>query len=210
MNRRYFGFAGLGIVLGLSILGIFAYQIQQQPITYVQDSNTNQLPNLGGPFTLTDQFGKQRSDKDYRGKYMLVYFGYSYCPDVCPLGLQNIGAALDDLGTDIDQVAPLFITIDPERDTVESLNTYAQNWHSSFVMLTGSEKELEPVKKAYKVYAVKAKPDGTMADYLMDHSALVYLINKDGKFIDFFPHTTEPKKMASIIRKHMLAESKVS
>lgn len=205
MNRRYLKFASLGMIIGCSILAVFAYQLRQ-PISYVQDLNERQLPNLGGPFTLTDQFGKKRSDSDFRGKYMLVYFGYSFCPDVCPLGLQNIGAALDQLGRDLDQVVPIFITVDPKRDTVENMHIYAQNWHSSFIMLTGTDKELDPVKQAYKVYAAKVKPDGTMADYLIDHSALVYLINREGKFIDFFPHTTEPAKIVELIKKQLLKD----
>lgn len=208
MNSRNLKFSLLGVFIGVFLLGGFTYYISQQPISYVQDTTNRSLPNLGGPFTLVDQFGKTRNDREFRGKYMLLYFGYSFCPDVCPLGLQNITAALDLLGRDIDQIVPMFITIDPERDTVESLQLYAQNWHTSLLMMTGSQAQLQQVQKAYKVYAVKAKPDGTMADYLMDHSALVYLVNREGTFIDFFPHTTDPQKMAEIIRRQLINENR--
>jgi protein SCO1/2 len=137
-----------------------------------------------------------------------MYFGYTFCPDICPLGLQNITEGLNQLGRDIDQIVPLFITIDPERDTVENLRVYATNWHPSFVMLTGTKQQLDPVFKSYKVYVAKAKPEGTMADYLMDHSALVYLLDRNGKFVDYFPHTTDPGEIAKIIQSHLLISPK--
>lgn len=195
----------MSLALGLGcVAGIYTY-MKREAHTYVQDT-PRQLPNLGAPFRLTDQFGKIRTTQEFRGKYMLLYFGYSFCPDICPLGLQNISAALKKLGTDLDQVVPIFITIDPERDDVKSLNLYAQNWHSSFIMLTGSQKELNPVIKGFKVYAVKVKPEGTKADYVMDHSSLVYLLDRQGNFIDFFPHSTPPNIIAQKIQEHLTAE----
>lgn len=202
MTLKYIRLGILGLAGALAVLGAFTYYFKITPKSYVSASTTKVLPNLGGPFKLTDQFGKIRTNEEFRGKFMLVYFGYTFCPDVCPLGLQNMTAGLTQLGRDIEKVVPIFITIDPARDTVENLQIYAQNWHSSFIMLTGEEKEINPVLKAYKVYAVKAKPDGTMADYLMDHSALVYLMDRNGKLVDYFPHTTEPDEMAKIIRNH--------
>lgn len=202
MTLKYIRLGILGLALALGILGALTYYFKITPKNYVGAQTTKFLPNLGDPFRLTDQFGKIRTDDEFRGKFMLVYFGYTFCPDVCPLGLQNITAGLAQLGRDIEKVVPIFITIDPARDTVENLQIYAQSWHSSFVMLTGEKSEIDPVLKAYKVYAVKAKPDGTMADYLMDHSALVYLMDPTGKLVDYFPHTTEPDEMARIIRKH--------
>lgn len=205
MNLKYVRLGILGAALGLGVLGGFTYYFKVAPKSYVSTGTAKALPNLGGPFQLTDQFGKTRTNEDFKGKFMLLYFGYTFCPDVCPLGLQNITEGLNQLGRDIDQIVPIFVTIDPERDTVENLKIYASNWHTSFVMLTGTKEQLNPVLKSYKVYAVKAKPDGTMADYLMDHSALVYLVDREGKFVDYFPHTTEPDKIAKIIQKHLLA-----
>ncbi|WP_032112480.1 SCO family protein [Candidatus Paracaedibacter symbiosus] len=204
MNLKYLRLGILGLSLGLGVLAAFTYYFKVTPKSYASAETTKSLPNLGGPFKLNDQFGKIRTNDEFKGKFMLLYFGYTFCPDVCPLGLQNIGEALRLLGRDIDQVVPLFITIDPERDTVENLKIYATNWHSSFVFLTGTHPELDPVLKAYKVYAAKAKPDGTMADYLMDHSALVYLVDRNGKFVDYFPHTTNPAQMAKLIQKQLI------
>jgi protein SCO1/2 len=203
MTFRYIRLGILGLALGIGVLGVLTYYVKVTPKSYVSSPTAKALPNLGGPFRLTDQFGKIRTNEDFNGKIMLLYFGYTFCPDVCPLGLQNITAGLNQLGRDIEQVVPIFITIDPERDTVENLKIYAQNWHSSFVMLTGQKTDLDPVLKAYKVYAVKAKPDGTMADYLMDHSALVYVVDGTGKLVDYFPHTTEPNEIAKVIQKHI-------
>lgn len=206
MNLRYIRLSILGLVLGLGTLGVFTYYFKSAPKSYVTSVEGRSLPNLGGPFKLIDQFGKVRTNEDFKGKFMLLYFGYTFCPDVCPLGLQNISAALSKLRTDLDHIVPIFITIDPERDTVENLKIYAQNWHSSFVMLTGTQKQIDTVVKAYKVYAVKAKPEGTMADYLIDHSALVYLVDPSGKFVDYFPHTTAPAEILKILQKHLLKQ----
>lgn len=205
MNLRLIRGGILGTALGLGILAVGSYYVRSTPKSFVQDT-TSHLPDLGGPFRLVDQFGKTRTDQEFRGKYMLIYFGYSYCPDVCPMGLQNISAALQSLGTDLGRIVPIFITIDPERDDVKNLNLYAQNWHSSFIFLTGTPQELDPVMKSYKVYTSKVKPEGTEADYIMDHSALIYLIDREGNFIDFFPHTTNPAQIANKIRKHLLEE----
>lgn len=205
MNARLVKLGLIGTLIGLAIVAVVGYYIQGTPKGYVQDTEAR-LPDLGGPFRLVDQFGKTRTDKEFRGKYMLIYFGYSYCPDICPMGLQNISAALLSLGTDIGHITPIFITIDPERDDVKNLGIYAQNWHTSFVFLTGSSEQLDPVYRSFKVYTSKVKPEGTEADYLMDHSALIYLIDREGKFIDFFPHTTNPAEIAQKIRKHLLAE----
>ena len=138
---------------------------------------------------------------------MLVYFGYSVCPDICPLGLQNMSNALKILGKDLDEVVPVFITIDPERDTTEILNIYASNFHPKMKMLTGSQQEIAAILKMYKVYAVKVKPDGTMGDYLMDHSTLIYLIDRKGHFIQSFPHTIFPEALAKALVK-LLAQDK--
>lgn len=207
MNFRLLRLSILGLAVGLGAFGSIAYYIKHQAINFNQDTQ-RQLPELGGPFTLTDQFGAIRTDDEFRGKYMLIYFGYTFCPDVCPLGLRNISNALQHLGRDLDQVVPIFITIDPERDDTEALKSYASTIHSSFVLLTGTPRELETVFRAYNVYAAKARPDGTMADYLMDHSSLIYLMNREGKLIDFFPHTAPPQEIAKKIHQHLIHEKR--
>ena len=157
---------------------------------------------VGGPFKLTDQHGRTVSDSDFRGKYMLVAFGYTFCPDVCPAELQVITAALDDLGPLADRVQPVFITIDPERDTVPQLALYAGNFHPRLVLLTGTSAEIADVAKAYRVYYAKAEGSAsTSRDYLMDHSSIIYLMGPDGQFVRHFTYTTDAAALAQQLRQ---------
>lgn len=156
---------------------------------------------IGGPFTLTDHTGKRVSDADFRGRYMLVFFGYTFCPDVCPSGLQVISAAIDQLGKDGDQVTPVFITIDPARDTPEKLAAYVKSFHPRFVGLTGSAEEVGAAAKAYRVYAKKVPDDRNPADYTMDHSSIVFLMGPGGGLVAFSPELSKPDVLAGQIRK---------
>ncbi len=158
------------------------------------------VPPIGGPFTLVDDTGKTRTDADFRGRFMLIYFGYTHCPDACPTALQDMADALAKLGPTADQVAPIFISIDPERDTVAYLKGYAEQFDPRFVALTGSTDQVGSAAKAYRVYFRKAsdKPD-----YLMDHSSIVYLMDRDGKFLTHFTHETTPDQMADALRKYL-------
>lgn len=157
-------------------------------------------PPIGGPFALVDDTGKPRTDQDFRGKMMLVYFGYTHCPDACPTALQDMADALAKLGPAADQVAPLFITIDPERDTVEYLKGYAEQFDPHFVSLTGSAAQIAAAAKAYRVYYRKAEDK---PDYLMDHTSIIYLMGRDGVFRTHFTHETTPDQMAETIRKYL-------
>lgn len=163
---------------------------------------TSGTPTVGGPFALTDQFGKRRTDAEFRGQHLLVYFGFTYCPDVCPTELQRMGAAIDLLGPAGERVTPVFITVDPTRDTVEQMRIYAANFHPRLVALTGSPEEIAAAAKAYRVYYAEAADDGA-ADYMMDHSSFVYLMGPDGRFLAHFPFGTEPEAMAETIRSHL-------
>lgn len=149
---------------------------------------------VGGPFTLTDHTGKRVTDKDFRGRYMLVYFGYTWCPDVCPTELQVISAALESMGTAAERIQPIFITVDPERDTVAQMAEYVGSFHERLIGLTGSPEEIAAIAKAYRVYYAKA--DSSDENYAVDHSSLIYLMGPDGKFVTHFPYGTDPKKLA--------------
>jgi protein SCO1/2 len=195
------------IIAAMCILLIY-YQLEKQATVSVQDRSVQGLPNIGGDFVLTDQHGVVRSTTDFHGKFQLIYFGYSFCPDICPLGLQNISGALTKLGRDLDQVVPIFVTVDPERDTVDSLKIYTTNFHPNFIMFTGTPDEIAMVQKKYKVYAAKAKPDGTMSDYLMDHSTLIYLLDRRGRFIKSFAHTSPPEELAAAMNVALADEKK--
>jgi len=155
--------------------------------------------DVGGPFRLTDQNGKAVSDADFRGRYMLIYFGYSFCPDVCPTTLSVMAQALDKLGGESRRVTPIFITIDPERDTPQVLGDYMKAFGPNFVGLTGSAAAIKDVEKKYRVYAVK-KPLEKGA-YGMDHSSVLYLMGPDGKMISFYDEAISPDDLAKDLRQ---------
>jgi protein SCO1/2 len=158
---------------------------------------------IGGPFTLVDQTGQVRTEADFRGKFMLVYFGYTYCPDVCPMELATMSAAVDALGPDGAEVVPVFITIDPARDTVEHLKSFARNFHPRLVALTGTEDEVRAAARAYRVYYAKAGEGADGDDYLMDHTSIVYLIDGEGRYAAHFTHATAAEKMAARIAEFL-------
>jgi cytochrome oxidase Cu insertion factor (SCO1/SenC/PrrC family) len=154
---------------------------------------------VGGPFALTDHNGKRVTDQDFRGKYMLIFFGFTYCPDVCPSELQVMSAALDELGPKADRVQPIFITIDPARDTPEAMKLYVANFHPRLVGLTGSPEDVAQVAKAYRVYYARAKGSENQPDYLMDHSTILYLMGPDGRFVKHFTYGTDAKGLAAAL-----------
>lgn len=206
--KRLFLWFGSSLIIAVMCILLIYYQLEKQATVSLQDRSVEGRPNIGGDFVLIDQHGIVRSTTEFRGKYQLIYFGYSFCPDICPLGLQNISGALTRLGRDLEQIVPIFVTIDPERDTVENLKIYATNFHPNFIMLTGTSDEIAAVLKKYKVYAAKAKPDGTMSDYLMDHSTLIYLLDRNGRFIKSFSHTTLPDEIAAALNATLADEKK--
>ena len=157
-------------------------------------------PAIGGPFTLTDQTGKRVTNKDYAGEYMLIYFGFTFCPDVCPTELQVMSGALDELGADGAKVQPIFVTVDPDRDTPEVLSRYVKQFNPRLIGLTGSAQDISAIAKEYRVYYEKVKDDSSSDDYSMDHSSIVYLMGPDGGFLTFFPPGTSPDDMAKKIK----------
>jgi protein SCO1/2 len=157
---------------------------------------------VGGPFTLIDQQGRTVSDTTFRGRWMLVYFGYTYCPDVCPTELQTVAAALHRLGPDAASIVPLFITIDPERDTPAVLADYVKLFDDRLIGLTGTPAQIRDVAAAYKVYYAKVTPEGAK-DYLMDHSSFLYLMGPDGSFRALLRPGGEAGAMADAIERRM-------
>ena len=157
--------------------------------------------SVGGPFTLTDQAGRQRSDTEFRGKLMIVYFGYTFCPDVCPADLMAITQALDALGPAAEGVQPIFITIDPERDT-KVLADYVSAFHHSLVGLTGSPEEIRKVANSYKAFYAKV-PDQGSGGYSIDHTGVIYLIGRNGEYLGFMPPQTNPDRLTEILRKYL-------
>ena len=158
---------------------------------------------IGGPFELIDQSGQPVRDTDFLGRYMLVFFGFTFCPDVCPTELQVMSAALDQLeqrvGAQALQVAPLFITVDPARDTPDVMADYIGHFHPRMTGLTGSPAQITQVTEAYRIYSRKVDDPGSAARYTMDHSAVVYLMGPDGRFLAHFSPGTSPEAMADKI-----------
>ncbi len=158
---------------------------------------------IGGAFKLNDQTGKIRTDADLRGQLILVYFGFTYCPDICPTDLQQIGLAMEQLGDDAKSVQPLFITLDPERDTSEHLAQYVPLFHPRLLGLTGSIKDVSQAADAYRVYYKRVSTGPKPDDYTVDHSAFIYLIDRDGKYLGFFPPGTDAPRLVEMIRPHL-------
>ncbi|HEY6027227.1 MAG TPA: SCO family protein [Pseudolabrys sp.] len=157
---------------------------------------------IGGPFALTDQNGKPITDADLKGKPSLVFFGYTHCPDVCPTTLFDISEVMRALGPDADRAAALFISVDPDRDTPAVLKDYLSSFDPHVRAATGDQANLDKVEKEYRVYAKKV-PTGKNGDYSMDHSAIVYLMDKSGRFVAPFRLDRKPDESAAELRKYL-------
>ena len=194
-----------GLGLSVLLLGTAAWLYSQQPSGLTVEVGTvsgSGAADIGGPFTLVDQHGQARSDQDFRGKFMLVYFGYTFCPDFCPSSLSVMTQALDRLAKQDPEVAasvvPVLISIDPERDTVEALAAYAPHFHERLVALTGTPEAVADAAAGYRVYYAKAESDAA-SDYLMDHSTFIYLMDPEGRYATHFSHYATPEEIAQAI-----------
>ena len=154
---------------------------------------------IGGDFTLTDQYGVERSISDFRGKYILVYFGYTLCNNICHQILKNISEALEILEENSEKIVPIFVTVNPERDTVSNLKNYSKNFHAKFVMMTGSIEQINPILNKYKVYYSKVKSDETI-DFFIEHSNLAYLLDRNGILVQLFDQSISPKDLANKLK----------
>lgn len=183
------------IVLAVVIGGLLSYAGDQvSGISHGQAA-------VGGPFALIDQNGAVRTDKDLRGQFLLIYFGYTYCPDVCPTTLAVMADALDRLGPLSARVTPIFITIDPARDTAKILKAYLASFGPRFVGLTGSAGAIAQISHEYSVYAVKQKLKG--GGYAMNHSSTIYLMGPTGKFLTYYDEAIGPDGLAADLRKRI-------
>jgi protein SCO1/2 len=154
---------------------------------------------IGGPFRLVDQNGKTVTDTDLKGKWSLVYFGYTHCPDACPTALNDIAIALDQLGPRREAVRSVFITVDPERDTPEVLKEYVTSFDAPILALSGSPEEIARAAKAYRVYYAKHPEPG--GDYSMDHSSVIYVMDPEGRFTASFTHQSTPEEITERLKK---------
>jgi protein SCO1/2 len=187
------------IFAGLVILGIAAFFAMTLHDGPKGAARTALASAIGGPFQLVDQNGKTVTDADLRGKWSLVYFGYTHCPDACPTALNDISIALAELGSKRDAVRPVFITVDPERDTAEALKAFVTSFDAPILALTGSPEQVAKAAKAYRVYYAKHPEAG--GDYSMDHSSVIYVMDPEGRFTASFTHENTPEQIAERLKK---------
>ena len=203
---------GLAALLGLllaALVGIWEYGKNESHIARLRqnagsaDHSPDLTPgakNVGGSFTMTNQDGRQVTNADFLGKYMLIYFGYTYCPDMCPTGLQSMAHALDQLGDDAKQIAPIFVTIDPARDTPAKLKEYDASFHPGIIGLSGTPAQTAEIAKAYQVYYARGE-DVEDDEYIMEHSSLIYLMGPRGEFITTFPEEVDPNAIVAALKQ---------
>jgi protein SCO1/2 len=169
-------YASMGVLLAVLLVGAGGF-------LWLSGGSGQSAISIGGPFTLENGSGKPVTDRDFRGKYMLVYFGYTFCPDVCPTTLTAVADAMDKLGTASSRIQPLFITVDPKRDTPAVVKQYAAAFGPSIEGLTGTPDEIAKVAREYRVYYAEHRTGPGVNDYSMDHSSVLYLMSPDGAFI---------------------------
>ncbi len=159
--------------------------------------------DLSGPFSLIDNMGKPIKDTEFRGKFMLVFFGYTFCPDVCPTDLQIMARAIDELGEAGDRVQPIFITVDPARDTPKVVAEYARHFHPRLIGLTGTRQQAAAAARNYGVISMKIVNENNPENYSMNHTALTYLLGPDGRFVAAFEHGTDFETLTAGILQHL-------
>ncbi len=193
-RRPAFIYGIVGLVVAVLVLGTGAF-------VWLNQGGTASL--VGGPFTLVDGSGRQVTDRDFRGKYMLVYFGYTFCPDACPTTLNEVADALDHLGAKADRLQPIFVTVDPSRDTPSVMRRYVAAFTPRLIGLTGSDEQIAKVAREYRVYYAKHPTGPGPNDYAMDHSSVLYLMGPDGRFIAPIRADEDGSQMAAELAKLM-------
>lgn len=192
-------FLALALALGLGALELWRYRSGTFTKTIEKVTGT---ATVGGPFSLVNEDGVRVTDQSFPHRYKLIVFGFTFCPDICPTELQNITEALDLLGPEAPKIQPLFITIDPERDTPAVIKEYIRNFHPSLHGLTGTPEEIAVAAKAFRVYYQKvATPNSGV--YMMDHSTVIYFMDPQGQLLTHFGPKTPPKDMAETLKSYL-------
>jgi cytochrome oxidase Cu insertion factor (SCO1/SenC/PrrC family) len=202
MNAKVILFVAAGLMLGLAT-AVVVLPGARQALMPSAGPSTSGKALVGGPFNLTSDNGEHVTDKDFRGRHMLVFFGFTHCPDICPASLQLISAAMENLGDKADRITPIFVSVDPERDTPEKLHEYIQNFDPRLVGLTGTPEEIDEVTKAYKVYFKKVPNEAAPDDYGMDHTGIIYLMDPRGQYVAHFTPTTTVEQMTQRLDKEL-------
>ncbi|GLQ07978.1 SCO family protein [Sneathiella chinensis] len=202
MNKVFAYAVALLVIVGLTIAALVFTGVLSGPGQKSRSGIIAGAPQIGGPFELVNHKGETVTDKDFQGKMMLVFFGYTFCPDVCPTEMQTFVQTLDLLGEDADQVTPVFITVDPERDSVDVVREFVAAFHPAIVGLTGTPEQITQVKKQYRAYGQKANSEDKEY-YLVDHTSFTYLMGRDGSLSTVFSYGTTAEEMAKVIREQL-------
>ncbi len=195
MKKSYFKIA-IKIIIGLVLLSL---------IFWAQSNRANHGgKGFGGDFTLTNHAGEAVTDKDFKDQYRLIYFGFTFCPAICPTELQRVATILNELGSLGEAIQPIFITVDPERDTPEMMKNYVEMFHPRLIGLTGTIEQIEQAKTGYNVYSKKVK-DEEMSEYTVDHSSFIYFMGPDDTLLRIFkisdPTETIIKNVRGVLEK---------
>lgn len=188
--------------IGLLVSGVVVCALAGYWLWWALDGGPERgRPSVGGPFELIDGDGRRVTERDFEGRHMLVYFGYTFCPDVCPTTLFNASAALDEIGPALaSKVRLVFVSIDPERDTPEVVKEYAAHFHPGTAGLTGTPEQVAAAARAWRIYYRKAAPDED-GDYLVDHSSILFLMDGDGRYVTHFGHEASAADMAAALKR---------
>jgi protein SCO1 len=189
-------YATTGMLIAALLIGAGAF-------LWLSGGGSSRSTAIGGPFTLQDGNGKSVTDRDFRGQYMLVYFGYTFCPDVCPTTLSAVADAMDKLGPTAGKVRTLFVTVDPARDTPPVVKQFAAAFGPHVTGLTGTPEEIANIAKEYHVYYAEHRTGSGPNDYSMDHSSILYLMDPKGDFVAPIRADQNGDEMAASLRKLM-------
>lgn len=194
------------VLFGAGILGTwyYVYLEKQQKLREQRSKQLKQVALGQGTFSLVDHNGQRCTKTDFLGKWVLLYFGFTHCPDICPDELEKLSAVVSLLDQDpsLPAVQPLFITVDPERDTVQAMATYVKDFHPRLIGLTGTSEEVKHAGRDYRVYA-NPGPKDEDGDYIVDHTILIYLISPDGLFLDYYNRLKNQEQIAESVKNHM-------
>lgn len=191
------------LLLALSVIMVFAVAFMLKQENYDQQQNADPYASLGGDFVLQSVQGTV-SLADFKDKLIVLYFGYTYCPDVCPTSLGLLSLALQQLSdTERKKVQSVFISVDPERDTVERLKEYTSAFHPDIIGITGTPEQIAEVAKRYGVMYMKVELPNSAMKYAVDHSSRYYVVNSSGKILKIIDHGTEANKIAELLRAEM-------
>lgn len=192
------------IVSAVFLVSLFGFSILQSQKGDAPPEVQRGQALVGGPFTLVNHDGETVTEQSFGGKLLLVYFGFTYCPDICPTELTTLTQALDDLTPEERaQIQPLFVTVDPERDTPDALKTYLSNFHPDFIGLTGSQEQVTAALKGWRVYWAKVDDPSSSVGYTFDHSALTYLMDANNMYLAHISFGATPEQITEKVRAHL-------